>query len=179
MSPPWSWRTELGPRNVLFTSALFFFFWCCDQTTEKKWHRREGLFWVTVFQEWLQHGEACTHRRMRWLVRCIGGQEAGIRWGKGLGCKISRPCSNWTIFSNEAPSLNGFTTLTKSISITIWGWDIQTHEPMGTIPHSNYNSVNNTFYYKLPYWSLFPPISHFQTCKHGHTRFNLMKIRNK
>lgn len=73
LSPPWSWRMELGPRNKLFTSALFFFSWCCDQITDKKQHRREGLFWLTVFWEWFQHEEACTHRRMRWLVNCIHG----------------------------------------------------------------------------------------------------------
>lgn len=32
------------------------------------------------------------------------------------------------------PSLKSFTTLPKSISITIWEWDIQTHEPVGIIP---------------------------------------------
>lgn len=80
------------------------------------------------------------------------------------------------------PSLKSFTTLPKSISITIWEWDIQTHEPVGIIPHSIYNFVDNTFYYAYMAALLIfisPDFTNKNMQTWTHTCFNLMRIRNK
>lgn len=104
--------------------------------------------------------------------------------GEGdLAMKSQDPAPSEQLSPVKHPlSLKGFTTLTKSISITIWEWESQTHEPVGIIPHSIYNSVDNTFYYVyMVALSIFisPDFTHTQTYKHGHTHFNFMKIRNK